>query len=182
MRRAARALARARCRRRGAADDSDGGAHRCGGHRLALSMPRAHRYLGSDALCNEFRKAGSWAAHIRDRLRTHRTISRAISGRRSLACGKLRRVGPGSPERLARAVRRCPGAAPVRPVRSAPVSGSSYAKSGGRVVWWVYRYKARSDIRTASHEMIFAYRPRPAVGTATLESRYGIPPSTSRLR
>jgi hypothetical protein len=157
MRRAARALARARCRRRGAADDSDGGAHRCGGHRLALSMPRAHRYLGSDALCNEFRKAVSWAAHIRDRLRTHRTISRAISGRRSLACGKLRRVGPGSPERLARAVRRCPGAAPVRPVRSAPVSGSSYAKSGGRVVWWVYRIRPGAISNGMYHEMIFAW-------------------------
>ena len=161
MRRAARALARARCRRRGAADDSDGGAHRCGGHRLALSMPRAHRYLGSDALCNEFHKVVSWAAHIRDRLRTHRTISRAISSRRSLACGKpcgewvLR-------ARLARAVRRCPGAAPVRPVRSgpsarppaAPVSGSSYAKSvvEGSLLWWVPAIRPGGDIECLHRE------------------------------
>jgi hypothetical protein len=190
MRRAARALARARCRRRGAADDSDGGAHRCGGHRLALSMPRAHRYLGSDALCNEFHKVVSWAAHIRDRLRTHRTISRAISSRRSLACGiKLRRVGPGS-RRLARGgVRRCPGAAPVRPVRSgpsarppaAPVSGSSYAKSvvEGSLLWWVPAIRPGGDIEcyTAKITCIYYYFARP-----TLESRYGIPPFTSRLR
>ena len=178
MRRAARALARARCRRRGAADDSDGGAHRCGGHRLALSMPRAHRYLGSDALCNEFRKTVSWAAHIRDRLRTHRTISRAISGRRSLACGKLRRVGPGSPRP------RGAGAAPVRPVRSGPSARRRPRRSPDRptlrvvegwVVWWVPGI-GPEDIERL-HEMIFAYAVIP-----TLESRYGIPPSTSRLR
>jgi len=148
MRRAARALARARCRRRGAADDSDGGAHRCGGHRLALSMPRAHRYLGSDALCNEFHKVVSWAAHIRDRLRTHRTISRAISSRRSLACGiKLRRVGPGS-RRLARAV--CdaapgprplgpsgPGRPPGRRPRRSPDLPTLRVWWKGRYLWWV---------------------------------------------
>ena len=144
MRRAARALARARCRRRGAADDSDGGAHRCGGHRLALSMPRAHRYLGSDALCNEFRKAVSWAAHIRDRLRTHRTISRAISSRRSLACGiKLRRVGPGS-RRLARAVcDAAPGPRPLGPSGPGRPPGRRPRRSPDRPtlrVWWKGRY------------------------------------------
>jgi hypothetical protein len=162
MRRAARALARARCRRRGAADDSDGGAHRCGGHRLALSMPRAHRYLGSDALCNEFHKVVSWAAHIRDRLRTHRTISRAISSRRSLACGiKLRRVGPGS-RRLARAVcDAAPGPRPLGPSGPGRPPGRRPRRSPdrptlrvveGSLLWWVPRGIRPGGYRMLQHE------------------------------